>query len=179
MYNIDKPLCFRVDINVEKPLRRVVNVMAEGKCTKVRISYVKLPIFLIHISLWHVAKGCDHYHLDTFKTYYQYGECLPTLPRSKGAHLSYNNKLIPLEKHSSRSKCLIWVTKDIISLGVAQQDGVVVVVVEHLNRAKVEKTLSQINPHITPNLDSPNALFYQTQWDIIGDDECSAILAIL
>lgn len=42
MIGADKSLCFRVDVNITKPLRRDVKVVLEGKNVWIKFKYVKL-----------------------------------------------------------------------------------------------------------------------------------------
>ena len=47
------------------------------------------------------------------------------------------------------------------------------------SRAEVEKALSQMNPHKASGPDGLNAFFFQKHLDIISDDVCATVLAIL
>ncbi|KAJ8436632.1 LOW QUALITY PROTEIN: hypothetical protein Cgig2_029878 [Carnegiea gigantea] len=60
MVGIDKALCFMVDIDITKPLRRGINVMIAGKSIWIRFKYVKLPNFCYGCGkLAHILKGCN------------------------------------------------------------------------------------------------------------------------
>jgi len=75
MYGVDRSLCFGIDIDIGKPLRRVVNVMAQGKHTRVDIRYIKLlDFYYIYDMLERVTRDCDHYDLRVLETNFQYGE---------------------------------------------------------------------------------------------------------
>ena len=59
LHSVDRSLCFKVDIDVAKPLRRGVRVLLAGKPTWIQIKYVKLPDFCYGCGrLGHVLKGC-------------------------------------------------------------------------------------------------------------------------
>jgi len=81
----DKALCFRVDVDVSKPLRRGVNVLLGGKPKWIQIKYVKLPDFCYGCGrLGHVLKGCDLTVEDSDGAGLQYGSWLRASPlRSK------------------------------------------------------------------------------------------------
>jgi len=60
MFGVDKALCFRVDIDVTKPLHRGVNVMGANGLVWVKVKYVELPDFCYGSGkLGHVLKSCN------------------------------------------------------------------------------------------------------------------------
>ncbi|KAJ8443328.1 hypothetical protein Cgig2_015809 [Carnegiea gigantea] len=81
MYGVDKSLCFTVDIDISKPLKRGQKVMVGGKPMLVDFRYVKLPNFCYLCGmLGHVTKGCGYYNLDVLEYEYQYGNWLRASP---------------------------------------------------------------------------------------------------
>ncbi|KAJ8438379.1 LOW QUALITY PROTEIN: hypothetical protein Cgig2_006297 [Carnegiea gigantea] len=56
--DIDKSLNFKMDVNIDKPLRRVVKMIIEGKAIWIRLTHVKLPNFFYDCGkLGHVYRG--------------------------------------------------------------------------------------------------------------------------
>ncbi|KAJ8428090.1 hypothetical protein Cgig2_024802 [Carnegiea gigantea] len=81
MFGVDQSLCFKVDIDVTKPLRRVVNVKGAKGLVWVKIKYVKLPDFCDDCGmLGHVLNGCDVVDSDTAEENLQYGDWLWASP---------------------------------------------------------------------------------------------------
>ncbi|KAJ8422345.1 hypothetical protein Cgig2_006315 [Carnegiea gigantea] len=77
MLGADKSLCFRVDIDVERPLHRGVSVKMGGKPMWIKIKYVKLPKFCYRCGrLGHVVKECETTTDDVAKEELQYGSWL-------------------------------------------------------------------------------------------------------
>ena len=80
-YGVDKALCFRVDIAIDKPLKRGQKVALEGRIVWIDLRYVKLPDFYyICGMLGHVTKGCDYYNPQCPESELQYGDWLRASP---------------------------------------------------------------------------------------------------
>ena len=74
MMGIDKALCFKVDIDITKPLRRGINVMIAGKPIWIRFKYVKLLDFCYGCGkLGHILKGCNTIEAEEGDPGLQYG----------------------------------------------------------------------------------------------------------
>ena len=46
-------------------------------------------------------------------------------------------------------------------------------------KVEIEHALSNMHPHQAPGPDDFNAFFFQKYWDIVRDDVCAAVLAVL
>ncbi|KAJ8446312.1 hypothetical protein Cgig2_005843 [Carnegiea gigantea] len=102
MYGVDKSLCFRVDIDISKPLKRGHKMMVGGKLVWVDFRYVKLPDFSYLCGmLGHITKGCDYYNPDVPESEYYMGA-----PKAR-TQLNFGESptpLIPVEITDQRGK---------------------------------------------------------------------------
>ena len=81
LYRIDKALCFRVDIDIHKPLRRGMYVQVAGKTLWIRFKYVKLPDFCYGCGrLGHVLAAYDLVEAEEGHSNLQYGAWLRASP---------------------------------------------------------------------------------------------------
>ncbi|KAJ8444433.1 hypothetical protein Cgig2_005955 [Carnegiea gigantea] len=75
MMGVDKTLCFRVDIDISKPLRQGIDVM-------IQLKYVKLPDFCYGCGLLgHVLKDCEVVEAEEDDPNLQYSSWLRASPR--------------------------------------------------------------------------------------------------
>ncbi|KAJ8437043.1 hypothetical protein Cgig2_025890 [Carnegiea gigantea] len=109
MYGVDKSLCFRVDIDITKPLIRGTGILIDKKPLWIRIGYVKLQDFCYGCGrLDHVYLGCDSYNSVGNESLLQYREWLQASPlkyqrRSPEAELREEKKLYLAFKNSNGS----------------------------------------------------------------------------
>ncbi|KAJ8420259.1 hypothetical protein Cgig2_008581 [Carnegiea gigantea] len=81
MFRVDQALCFRVDIDMSKPLRREIYIKATNKQLWIRFKYIKLPDFRYGCSkLGHVLVGCDFVQVSKGDDDLQYGIWLCASP---------------------------------------------------------------------------------------------------
>jgi len=110
MFGVDRSLCFKVDIDVTKPLRRGVNVKGAAGPVWVKIKYVKLPDFCYGCGrLGHVLTGCETVDSDMVEENLQYGDWLRASPlksrrRNADAELREEAKLF-LAFRKNRGGC--------------------------------------------------------------------------
>ncbi|KAJ8435144.1 hypothetical protein Cgig2_018972 [Carnegiea gigantea] len=66
MFGADKALCFKVDVEIKRPLLRGIKIMIEGRPRWIYFKFVKLPDFCYGCGcLGHVLKDCDYVDPDT------------------------------------------------------------------------------------------------------------------
>ena len=81
MYGVDKALCFRADIAIDRPLKRGQRVALDGRTVWIDLRFVKLPDFCYVCGmLGHVTKGCGLYNPSVAVSDFQYGDWLRASP---------------------------------------------------------------------------------------------------
>ena len=81
MYGVDKALCFRADIAIDRPLKGGQNVVLESRSMWIDLRFVKLPDFCYVCGmLRHVTKGCALYNPNLSDSELQYGDWLRASP---------------------------------------------------------------------------------------------------
>ncbi|KAJ8445872.1 hypothetical protein Cgig2_000184 [Carnegiea gigantea] len=81
LFGVEKALCFRVDIDINKPLRRGIHVQVTGKLLWICFKYVKLSDFCYGCGQpRHVLGGCDVVEAGEDNPCLQYGPWLSASP---------------------------------------------------------------------------------------------------
>ncbi|KAJ8448472.1 hypothetical protein Cgig2_012116 [Carnegiea gigantea] len=81
LFGVEKALCFRVDIDINKPLRRGIHVQVTGKLLWICFKYVKLSDFCYGCGQpRHVLGGCDVVEAGEDDPCLQYGPWLSASP---------------------------------------------------------------------------------------------------
>lgn len=97
VFGEDRSLCFRIDVNVGKPLRWGINVRMEGKQIWIYFKYLKLPDFCYgRGKLGHTLKASEDVDPDTPASTLQYGAWLRGLP------FKTRRRNVELELHEKR-----------------------------------------------------------------------------
>ncbi|KAJ8423958.1 hypothetical protein Cgig2_007562 [Carnegiea gigantea] len=104
MFGVDKALCFWVDINISKPLRRGIYIKIADKQLWIRFKYVKLSEFCYgYGTLGHVLINCDLISETKDEANLQYGAWL----RASPLKLRHYNRCLRNESciQLSRTRC--------------------------------------------------------------------------